>query len=77
MGRLYFNLGLSAGPLWVAQGSYITTLATTHAESAKLNRERTITKFFSIFFLIFLLNQVAGNLISSMVLNEKGMSSLI
>ena len=65
--------GLSAGPLWVAQGSYITTLAIMHAESAKLNREKTTTKFFSIFFLIFVLNQVCGNLISSLVLNRKGM----
>ena len=64
--------GLSAGPLWVAQGSYITTIAIMHAESTKLNRERTITKFFSIFFLIFVLNQVVGNLTSSLVLNGKG-----
>ena len=64
--------GLSAGPLWVAQGSYITALAIMHAESAKLNREKTTAKFFSIFFLIFVLNQVGGNLISSLVLNRKG-----
>jgi len=61
-------LGLCAAPLWTAQASYTTTLAINYAESAKLEKDAVISKFFCIFYLLFQCGQVIGNVISSLVL---------
>ena len=60
------HLGISAAPLWTAQASYTTTIATRYAESAGLNQETVISKFFSIFYVI-----------SSVVLKQTGLRALL
>lgn len=67
------HLGISAAPLWTAQASYTTTIATRYAESAGLNQETVISKFFCIFYVMFQLGQVTGNIISSVVLKQTGL----
>lgn len=71
------HLGISAAQLWTAQASYTTTIATRYAELAGLNQETVISKFFSIFYVMFQLGQVTGNIISSVVLKQTGLRALL
>ena len=67
-----FSLGLTGGPLWAAQGSYITCIAMMYAKSAGLKHETVVQIFFSIFFVIYQFNHLGGNLLASLVLKGKG-----
>lgn len=46
-------VGIAAGPLWAAQGSYFTLSAPRYAELTGNTEEATVTKFFGIFFGLF------------------------
>jgi len=59
-------VGLFYAPMWVAQGKYVTTLAERHA---KIYNEDVYGSFNGMFYGIFQLTQVSGNLISTLVLN--------
>ena len=62
--------GFCAAPLWSSKAQYLTVSA---GNLAKLTNERTdtiVNQFFGIFFCIFQLNQIFGNLISATVIGD-------
>ncbi len=62
-------LGLLTGPLWSAQGTYLTTLAIRYAQSTQQVHEPVISKFNGIFTSIYQSSQILGHLISIIVLS--------
>lgn len=63
-------LGLGAAPLWSAQGTYLTTMGSMHAEkTGKLGKD-VVSQYFGIFFLIYQSAGGFGNLISSLVFGQ-------
>ncbi|KAF0695135.1 Aste57867_14032 [Aphanomyces stellatus] len=67
-------LGISASVLWIAQASYVTRLSVIYAD---LKNEPTVSSmgtFNGIFFAIFNMSGISGNLISSLVLGYFGWS---
>ncbi|XP_066953064.1 protein unc-93 homolog A-like [Macrobrachium rosenbergii] len=62
-------LGTAAGPLWAAQGSYITKVGTAFANLSGEDTSDVITRFFGVFFMFFQSTQIWGNLITSSVLS--------
>ena len=71
-------MGMTAGPLWSAQGTHLTTSAINLADSTHETHEAVISKFNGVFFLFFLASQIPGNLVSSLVLYsgvERGTSN--
>jgi len=62
--------GCAAGTLWSAKAQYITVSALEYAKVTNKNKDAVIAFFFGIFFCIYQLNQIFGNLISSIVLGE-------
>ncbi|EDO28230.1 predicted protein, partial [Nematostella vectensis] len=67
-----FVLGASAAPLWASKCTYLSTSGIRLAEITGQAQEAIVTRFFGIFFLIFQSGQIWGNLISSLVLGQKG-----
>lgn len=65
-------LGFSAAPLWVAQGTYLTTSAIQLAEIINDVPEFVINRFNGVLYAFFQTNQVWGNILSFTVLNENG-----
>ncbi|XP_071491047.1 protein unc-93 homolog A-like [Diadema antillarum] len=65
-------MGLSCAPLWAAMSTYVTTLAGSFAHKAGVTREATINRFWGYFLVFYHSAQIAGNLISSLVLHNKG-----
>jgi len=61
-------LGLGAAPLWVGQGVLTTHYAFEYARLKNKNDHEYLGLFQGIFFGIFQISQVAGNLLSSLVL---------
>jgi len=61
-------LGIGAGPMWVAQGEYVSTLAEQHTSLTGL--DDAFGTFNGIFYGVFQMTQVSGNLISALVLNN-------
>jgi len=66
-------LGFGAAPSWVSQGEYVSTLAERHNE---MFGEDVFGLFNGIFFAIFKLTQVSGNLISYIVLDKDESSAI-
>ncbi|XP_004440612.1 PREDICTED: protein unc-93 homolog A isoform X1 [Ceratotherium simum simum] len=64
-------LGLGAAPLWSAHCTYLTIMGNTYAEKAGKIGKNVMNQYFGIFFLIFQLSGVWGNLISSLVFGQK------
>ncbi|XP_065055272.1 protein unc-93 homolog A-like isoform X3 [Rhopilema esculentum] len=64
-------LGFAAAPLWSAKCAYLTTSGIRYGELTKQTGDAVVTRFFGIFFLIFQSGQIWGNLISSLVLQQK------
>ncbi|KAK3084344.1 hypothetical protein FSP39_011897 [Pinctada imbricata] len=63
--------GLSAGPLWSAQASSITTIALAYAEHSHLpDQDAIINKFMGIFCGLYRCSNIWGNLITALVLNK-------
>ncbi len=69
-------VGLSAGPLWSAQASHLTTAALNLAILSKENASRVISRFNGIFYLFYVACLIPGNLISSVILHGGGTISL-
>lgn len=63
-------LGFTAALLWVAEGTYITCAAKNHAAEMKVDEESAIGKFNGEFWGVFACHQVAGNLLSLIVLQS-------
>ena len=62
-------LGFLTGPLWSAQGTYLTTLAIRYAQSTQQVHEPVISKFNGIFTSIYQSSQILGHLVSIIVLS--------
>ncbi|XP_039251352.2 protein unc-93 homolog A-like [Styela clava] len=69
-------LGFSGAPLWSAKCTYLTTVAKRYARLTNESVDAVVNRFFGIFFLIFQMNQIIGNLISSFVLSSANTASL-
>ncbi|XP_030051820.1 protein unc-93 homolog A isoform X3 [Microcaecilia unicolor] len=62
-----FILGLGGGPLWTSKSTYLTVIGNKYAEKAGKLGKDIVNQYFGIFFLIFQLSGVFGNLISSLI----------
>ncbi|KAJ8722223.1 hypothetical protein PYW08_004625 [Mythimna loreyi] len=63
-------VGLGGGPLWCAKCTYLSVVSEAHSQISKISAEALLTRFLGLFFMIFQMNQVWGNLISSLVLSS-------
>lgn len=77
-------LGAIAGPMWTAQGVYITaagekeaamTASRLHPKAYDKFVHVVLSRFNGIFFMFYELTQITGNLISSLVLSESSYNS--
>ena len=62
-------LGIGASIIWAAQGSYVTTAALAYARDTGKPPRSSVGLFNGIFFGIFQLSMLIGNIISSLILN--------
>jgi len=60
-------LGCGAGILWSAQGAYLTAAASNYARSKNKEPKSAMGLFTGIFFCIFQLTQVVGNLVAGCI----------
>ncbi|EYU26756.1 hypothetical protein MIMGU_mgv1a0198711mg, partial [Erythranthe guttata] len=66
-------LGFAASIIWVAQGTYLTSAAHSHAYDYKLHEGTVIGKFNGEFWGMFASHQLVGNLITlAMLRDEEG-----
>ena len=63
-------LGLGAAPLWSSQCQYLTISAGSMAKLKGGTVQNWVNRFFGSFFFIFQLNQLFGNLISSLIIQD-------
>ncbi|KAL2533743.1 UNC93-like protein 3 [Abeliophyllum distichum] len=69
-------LGFAASIIWVAQGTYLTSAAHSHANDYNLHEGTVIGKFNGEFWGMFASHQLVGNLITlAMLRDEKGGST--
>ncbi|XP_069678913.1 UNC93-like protein [Periplaneta americana] len=61
--------GMGAGPLWCAKCIYLNVVAEIFSKIKGVSVETILARFFGIFFMIYELSEVWGNLISSTVLS--------
>lgn len=63
-----FIAGMSNAVLWTFQGSFIAELEHDYSQASSKSNENNLIKFYGTFMILYQLNQVLGNLISSFVL---------
>ena len=63
-------LGLISGPMWTSQSVYISTNSYSLAERTGKDVHAVLSRMNGIFFTLYELTQITGNLISSLVLNQ-------
>ncbi|XP_063825730.1 UNC93-like protein [Ostrinia nubilalis] len=61
-------VGFGGGPLWCAKCTYLSVVSEAQSKISNISADVLLTRFFGLFFMIFQMNQVWGNLISSLVL---------
>ena len=61
-------LGVAAGPYWVAQGMYMTTLAVEYAGMTGVSLTKVAERFSSVFHVIWGLAGPLGNLVAAVLL---------
>ncbi|XP_028156751.1 UNC93-like protein [Ostrinia furnacalis] len=61
-------LGLGGGPLWCSKCTYLSMIAEAHSKISNISAEALLTRYLGLFFMIYQMSQVWGNLISSLVL---------
>jgi len=64
-------VGIGAGPLWTAKCTYLTDLAGFFSTLTNESNEVVVNRFFGIFFSMFQMSQIIGNLISSTILKPE------
>lgn len=69
-------LGIFAGPLWTAKCTFLTEIAGFYANISGENTEAVVNRFFGIFFAMFQMSQIIGNLISSTILKPETQQTL-
>ncbi|KAJ2949243.1 hypothetical protein O0L34_g6193 [Tuta absoluta] len=60
--------GMGAAPLWCAMCTYLAIVSEAHSKISKTSMEVYIARYLGQFFMVFHINQVWGNIISSVVL---------
>ncbi|KAE8654315.1 UNC93-like protein 3 [Hibiscus syriacus] len=65
-------MGFAASIIWVGEGTYLTSIARSHARDTELHEGTVIGNFNGEFWAVFALHQLVGNLITLAVL-PKGM----
>ncbi|KAM3965259.1 UNC93-like protein [Aphomia sociella] len=63
-------VGLGGGPLWCSKCTYLSVVSEVHSKISNIPAEALLVRFLGLFFMIFQMNQVWGNLISSLVLSS-------
>lgn len=63
-------LGLISGPMWTSQSVFISTNAYSYSDLNKADTHATLSRLNGIFFTLYELTQITGNLVSSLVLNK-------
>ncbi|XP_045448135.1 UNC93-like protein [Melitaea cinxia] len=63
-------VGLGGGPLWCAKCTYLSVVSEAHSKISNISPEALLVRFLGLFFMIFQMNQVWGNLISSLVISS-------
>lgn len=63
-------LGFAASILWVAEGTYLTSTARSHAHESNLHEGTIIGNFNGVFFGVFASHQVLGNLLTLALLRD-------
>lgn len=63
-------VGFGGGPLWCAKCTYLTVISEVHNQISGVPVDVLVMRFFGLFFMVFQMNQVWGNLISSIVLSS-------
>ncbi|XP_072948781.1 uncharacterized protein [Epargyreus clarus] len=63
-------VGLGGGPLWCSKCTYISAVSEAQSKISGVKADALLVRFFGLFFMIFQVNQVWGNLISSLVLTS-------
>lgn len=63
-------LGIGASILWTAEGTYLTTVASNYAACLGKPRSSAMGLFNGIFFAVFQVNQIVGNLIAGFILSK-------
>lgn len=58
-------VGFGGGPLWCAKCTYLTVIADLYADFTGGKSDQVLVNFMGLFFTLFQLSQVWGNLISS------------
>jgi len=70
-------VGLGASFLWVAQGSYLTRNAALYSVSKGMEESASLGFFNGIFFGIFQMTQISGNILASILLDVVGASKTV
>ena len=65
-----FISGVCGSTLWTAHAQYTTLLARELSLATEKSSEEMVNNLFGIFFAIFQVNQIFGNIISSTVIGE-------
>lgn len=63
-------VGFGGGPLWCGKCTYLSVVSEIYTELTNVPADTVVIRFFGIFFMIFQLAQVWGNLISSTVFSS-------
>lgn len=58
-------VGFGGGPLWCAKCTYLTIISETYEKVSDVAANVIVIKFYGVFFMLFQLSQVWGNLISA------------
>ena len=61
-------LGIGSGPLWAGISTHLASIAVIVAPNTKETFDILISKYTGLFFFIFQLTQILGNLVSSLIL---------
>jgi hypothetical protein len=61
-------VGMGAGPLWTAKCTYLTEIAGFYSLLSQETAQVVVSRFFGIFFTMFQMSQIIGNLVSSIIL---------
>ncbi|KAG6437410.1 hypothetical protein SASPL_102326 [Salvia splendens] len=64
-------MGFAASIIWVGQGTYLTSTATSHANDYKLHEGTVIGKFNGEFWGMFACHQLVGNLVTLALLRDE------